>query len=289
MITALKENANFNVPALKDDKLSSINTYDVMKFHSNYRDESAIARIIEIHFLNKLRVKGEKLSVLTGLKTPETATDAQEINLLLSRYVQLCRKEEEELSFLQREASNAEAVLTGISTSMGSSSIAEAKSKSSSRSIRAEATHRYDMALARLQKHKDRLSMLKRLPGLLADEAELIGKGIDRRVLNSFPASSRIPNGFLSVFQVAQTKSFIQAVLDQLDRLTTAVDYIVKNCTFPTDKHQLIHCGVEKTQAYRDYYQVGNEFLPAIMTAREYVDYIVKNNSFTELKKKYFS
>lgn len=275
--------------SFKSEEVSILEHYRPTRFMSKYSDESAIARIIEIHFLNKLRVKGDKLSVLTGLKTPEAAADAQEINLLLSRYVQLCRKEEEELSFLQREASNAEAVLTGISTSMGASSIAEAKSKSSSRSLRAEATHRHDMALARLLKHKDRLSMLKRLPGLLADEADQIGKGIDRRLLNSFPASSCLPNGFLSVFHVAQTKLFIEAVLEQLDRLTTAVDYIVKNCAFPTDKHQLIRGGVEKAQAYRDYYQLGNEFLRAIMTAREYVDYNVKNNSFTELKKKYFS
>ncbi len=61
--------------------------------------------------LNKLRHKGEKLRSLTGLTIPDTEATADEINLLMSRFEVLCHREEEELSFRQKDVSSAEYAL----------------------------------------------------------------------------------------------------------------------------------------------------------------------------------
>ena len=81
-----------------------LDSYKVRSFKETHSDTACIVRIIEIYSLNKLWAKGEKLYSLYGLTVPDTETVANEINLLLSRYTaQLCRQEEEELSFRQRE------------------------------------------------------------------------------------------------------------------------------------------------------------------------------------------
>ncbi|MGU4957463.1 hypothetical protein MAY27_01040 [Escherichia coli] len=89
--------------SIKNEHVSVLDSYKVRSFKETHSDTACIVRIIEIYSLNKLRAKGEKLYSLTGLTVPDTETVANEINLLLSRYAQLCRQEEEELSFRQRE------------------------------------------------------------------------------------------------------------------------------------------------------------------------------------------
>lgn len=94
--------------SIKNEHVSVLDSYKVSPFKETHSDIACIVRIIEIYSLNKLRAKGEKLYSLTGLTVPDTEAVANEINLLLSRYAQLCRQEEEELSFRQREVTNAE-------------------------------------------------------------------------------------------------------------------------------------------------------------------------------------
>lgn len=113
--------------SIKNEHVSVLDSYKVRSFKETHSDTACIVRIIEIYSLNKLRAKGEKLYSLTGLTVPDTETVANEINLLLSRYAQLCRQEEEELSFRQREVTNAEVAWKSTFSKNGVSSIAEAK------------------------------------------------------------------------------------------------------------------------------------------------------------------
>ncbi|EJV7907189.1 hypothetical protein N7W83_004615, partial [Salmonella enterica] len=81
---------------IKNEYVSVLGNYKVSPFKETHSDTACIVRIIEIFSLNKLRAKGEKLYSLTGLTVPDTEAVANEINLLLTRYAQLCRQEEEE-------------------------------------------------------------------------------------------------------------------------------------------------------------------------------------------------
>lgn len=276
------------IPSVKNEYVSTINKYCVTSFREGLNDTCCIMRIIEINQLNKLRKKGAVLHSLTGLTIPESEATAEELNLLLNHFSQICRKEEEELSFRQCEVSKAEAVKkNAVPKSVGS--IAEAMTKTPERAARAETERYYQIAASRLAERRERLSMLRSIPGLLASETEYIGKGIDKRLLHSYPASQNIPVGFMSVINDSTITAGISFILEQLNALSKAVDEIVSLCSAPSDKYVLNNGGMVRALAYREYYNSAHGLLRAVVTDRDYVEHVVKNNLSIEYKKKLFS
>lgn len=276
------------IHSLRNENASILDGYEIIPFIDGLNDACCIMRIIEINQLNKLRKKGVVLHSLTGLTIPEPESTAEEINLLLNHFSQICRLEEEELSFRQRELSKAEAVKTNAG-SKSAGSIAEAMNKLPARVARAEAERCYSVASSRLAEQRDRLEMLRRVPGLLASEAEHIGKGIDKRLLHSYPASQNIPAGFLSVINDSKITSGINFMLEQLNSLSKALNEIISLCSIPSDKYLLNNGGMARTLAYREYYNSDNGLLRAVVTDKDYVDHVVKNSLAIDLKKKLFS
>ncbi|EAX5650512.1 hypothetical protein BBY84_10515 [Salmonella enterica] len=276
------------IPSIKSEYVSKINEYAIITFNEGLNDACCIMRIMEINQLNKLRKKGAVLYSLTGLPIPEPKATAEEINLLLNHFSQICRREEEELSFRQRELSKAEAVKTNAG-SKSSGSIAEAMNKVPVRAARAEAERCYNIAASRLAEQRDRLDILRHIPGLLASEAEHIGKGIDKRLLHSYPASQNIPAGLMSVINDSKITSGINFILEQLNTLSKAVNEIVSLCSIPSDKYVLNNGGMARALAYREYYKSDHVLLRAVVTDRDYVEHVVKNNLAIEYKNKLFS
>ncbi len=274
--------------SLKNENTAFIENYDVYNFKEGGSDLSCILRILEISKLNSMRKKGAILNSLTGLTIPEPEATAEEINLLLNHFSLICRKEEEELSFRQREVSSAEAIKKNAG-SKSAGSIAEAMNKVPARAARAEAERCYNIAASRLAEQRDRLEMLRRVPGLLASEAEHIGRGIDKRLLHSYPVSQNIPGGFMSVINDSKITSGINFILEQLNALSKAVNEIISLCSIPSDKYLLNNGGMARTLAYREYYNSDHGLLRAVITDKDYVDHVVKNSLALDLKKKLFS
>lgn len=279
---------NHAVLSLKNENTAFIENYKVFNFNENGSELSCILRILEISKLNSMRKKGAILHSLTGLTIPEPEATAEEINLLLNHFSQICRKEEEELSFRQREASSAEAIKKNAG-SKSAGSIAEAMNKVPARAARAEAERCCNVAASRLAEQRGRLDILRHIPGLLASEAEHIGKGIDKRLLHSYPASQNIPAGFRSVINDSKITLGINFMLEQLNSLSEAVNEIISLCSIPSDKYLLNNGGVARTFAYREYYNSEHGLLRAVITDRDYVEHVVKNNQAIEYKKKLFS
>ncbi|HEO9523992.1 TPA: hypothetical protein ACNTRW_005020, partial [Escherichia coli] len=250
--------------SIKNEHVSVLDSYKVRSFKETHSDTACIVRIIEIYSLNKLRAKGEKLYSLTGLTVPDTETVANEINLLLSRYAQLCRQEEEELSFRQREVTNAEVAWKSTFSKNGVSSIAEAKTNKMGHAERADAERYYHLAVSRLNEQHSRLSTIKLLPGVLADEGNYIGKGIDKRLLNIFPQSGQIPADFISVFNDSDVVRDIKFITDALKSLSDSVSEIISRCSVPTDRYVLNNGGMARAMAYREYYRADNYVLRSV-------------------------
>ncbi|KAF1366970.1 hypothetical protein [Yokenella regensburgei] len=222
--------------SLKSQNVSVLENYTVTLFKETHSDTACIVRIIEIYSLNKLRTNGEKLYSLTGLTVPDTEAVADEINLLLNRFTQVCRREEEELSFRQREVSSAEVAWKSASSKSGAGSIAEARTKNTGRVACADAERCYQSALSRLSEQQDRLNTIRLFPGLLADEVDYIGKGVDKRLLNTFPRSLRFPAEFVTVFQEGSITRDIHFITDALKSLSDAVSEIIDCCSVPVDR-----------------------------------------------------
>ncbi|HGY7517193.1 TPA: hypothetical protein ACNTF3_003759, partial [Escherichia coli] len=219
----------------------------------------------------------------------DTETVANEINLLLSRYAQLCRQEEEELSFRQREVTNAEVAWKSTFSKNGVSSIAEAKTNKMGHAERADAERYYHLAVSRLNEQHSRLSTIKLLPGVLADEGNYIGKGIDKRLLNIFPQSGQIPADFISVFNDSDVVRDIKFITDALKSLSDSVSEIISRCSVPTDRYVLNNGGMARAMAYREYYRADNYVLRSVVSDRDYVEHVMKYNLVTEYKNKIFS
>ncbi|EFQ1535367.1 hypothetical protein H1M02_004662, partial [Salmonella enterica] len=235
---------------IKNEYVSVLGNYKVSPFKETHSDTACIVRIIEIFSLNKLRAKGEKLYSLTGLTVPDTEAVANEINLLLTRYAQLCRQEEEELSFRQREVTNAEIAWKSTFSKNGVSSIAEAKTNKTGHAERADAERCYHLAVSRLNEQHSRLSTIKLLPGVLADEVNYIGKGVEKRLLSIFPQSGQIPVDFISVFNDGDVVRDIKFITDALKSLSDSVNEIISRCSVPTDRYVLNNGGMARAMAY---------------------------------------
>ncbi|QIX94996.1 hypothetical protein [Cedecea sp. FDAARGOS_727] len=270
----------------KSENMSILENYCVVPFEEGNTDGACVARIIEIHKLNKLRIKGKKLNELTGLSIPDSLTTGEEINLLLKHFTHICRKKEDELSFLQNEFSDAEFAWENATSSKSIRNISDATTKGTTK---ADMEYRYRAALSRLNEQKERLGIIKLLPGLLADEADYIEKGIDKRLLHRFPGSLCIPPGLMSVLHDGVLIQSISFILEQLDTLDKAVQDIINCCSVPTDKYLLNNGGAARAFAYREYYSVNSGSLRSLIAARDYVEHVMKYRHIAEFKNKLFS
>jgi hypothetical protein len=275
------------LPPLKNNNVEIIQRYTITPFGNLSSDASCVARIIEIHLLNKLRPEGEKLFALTGHTIPACEATVEEINILLSRCAILCRREEEEYAFRQREVSDTEGMLKRLSSS--STSISAAKGSRQSRVDRDDVERRYQSALTRQIEQQTRLNHFKALPGLLAEGVRHIGEGINWKILNTFTRMPAIPTGFMNTCRVPEIINAVQFITGALDELAMAVNKIIQLCTFPIDKYDLDNGGVNRTLAYREYYQSDNLLLRAIVCDKDYVDYIYNQKTFSKRKNKLFT
>ena len=133
--------------SIKNESTSIIDSYQVSLFKEQYGDSACIIRIIEIFMLNRLRPKGEKLRSLTGLPIPDTEATADEINLLMSRFEVICHREEEELSFRQKDVSSAEYALKNAGLNVNSRTVSEVKNKNAVKGARDAYERQYHLSL----------------------------------------------------------------------------------------------------------------------------------------------
>ncbi|WP_343710929.1 hypothetical protein [Kosakonia radicincitans] len=270
----------------KSNYLAKIQNYKVIPFNDSNSDAACIARIIEIFTLNKLRAEGENLFALTGLAIPDTGAEADEINMLLKRCIQLCRHEEEELGYRERAADKARAATKQIYTVR---TVSEMKNRGSQPVSRADAEYLYQAAQSRVEEQRKRVSHFRSLPGLLVEEAKRIGKGVDKPLLHSFPASLRVPAEITSSNQNPAIASASRFIMEALDELVNAVREIIKHCTPPSDRYILNNGGLLRVAAYKEYYRVDNTLLRAMVTAENYADYFLQCHKLTGQKEKLFS
>ena len=154
---------------------------------------------------------------------------------------------------------------------------------------RDDAGRRYQAALTRQTQQQSRLELARSLPGLLSAEAEYIGKGINTRLLNTFPRTLRIPSGVAELFTDTVMRDAVTAFTDGLNALTAAMRAIIRLCSYPTDRYLLNNGGKSRTEAYRKYYRAENALLRAIISDQDYADYMAAYSKADELKNKIFS
>ncbi|MCM7402006.1 hypothetical protein M8R60_09840 [Enterobacter hormaechei] len=275
--------------SIKNESTSIIDSYQVSIFKEQYGDSACIIRIIEIFMLNRLRPKGEKLRSLTGLTIPDTEATADEINLLMSRFEVICHREEEELSFRQKDVSSAEYALKNAGLNVNSRTVSEIKNKNAVKGARDAYERQYHSAILRLKEQQTRISIFRGFGGMLLDEAEHIGKNFSKTYLNSFSRSLASPIEFINILSDAALIRDVRFIMDALCALDNAVDHILKCCTYPNDRYELERGGVRRTMAYREYYRTENAILRTVVSDREYAEHAVKFNQISEYKKKIFS
>ncbi|MDF3571463.1 hypothetical protein [Enterobacter cloacae] len=275
-------------PSLKSDHVTAIDTYKVSIFNEEYGDSACIIRIIEISMLNKLRHKGEKLRSLTGLTIPDTEATADEINLLMSRFEVLCHREEEELSFRQKDVSSAEYALKNAGVNVNARTVSEVKNKNAVKGARDAYERQYHSAFLRQKEQQTRVSIFRGFGGLLLEEAEHIGKNVSKKYFKSFTSSLTSPAEFINVLHDAALVRDVRFILDALCALDNAVEHILKCCAYPNDRYELERGGIGRTMAYREYYRAENAILRSVISDREYAEHAVKYNQLSQYKKKIF-
>lgn len=273
-IPVLPEGMCLSLPPMKDNNMQIILSYSSSKYRQNGSDAAFISRIAEIFLLGKMRPLAENLKALTGINIPAPDTSAEEINHLLERCDAIYNREMEECDRCEREASKAEHAFMVIKKPAQSVSDSLSRSK---HAIHA-AENNAELTASRLINQKKRVADIKGLNGLLYHEANALCDEVD--IKRCAPQVSRIPavctrRGELLFDTAADT-------CNSIDSLKQAANDIVQKCTPPTDKYEIAHNGIIKSQAYRHYYQYDNDLLRAIVSADEYAKYIAEFGWFTK-------
>ena len=276
-------------PSIKNEHVSKLDTYKVSVYKEEYGDSACIIRIIEIGMLNKLRHKGEVLRSLTGLTIPDTEAVADEINLLMSRFEILCHCEEEELSFRQRDVTSAEYALKNAGLNVNSRTVAEVKNKNAVKVARDAYERQYHSAKSRFKEQQARVTIFRGFGGMLVEEAEHIGKNINKKYLNSFSRSVSSPAEFINILNDAALIRDVRFIMDALCALDNSIKHILKCCTVPNDRYELDRGGIRRAMAYREYYRAENAILRSVVSDQEYAEHAVKFNQLSDYKKKIFS
>ena len=203
-------------PSVKNESVSILDNYKVSIFKNEYGDSACIMRIIEIFMLNKMRNKGDILQSLTGLTIPDTEAVAEEINLLMSRFEMLCHREEEELSFRQRDVTSAEYALKNAGLNVNSRTVSEVKNKNAVKGARDAYERQYHSANLRLKEQQSRVNIFRGFGGMLLEEAEHIGKNIFKKYQNSFSRQLTSPNEFINILNEAALVRGLRFIMDAL-------------------------------------------------------------------------
>ena len=219
---------------------------------------------------------------------PDTEATAEETNLLLSRFEVLCHREEEELSFRQREVKTAEYALKNAGLNVNSRTVSEVKNKNAVKGARDAYERQYHSAFLRQKEQQTRVSLFRGFGSLLLEESEHIGKNVSKKYLNSFSRPLTSPDDFINVLNDATLVRDVRFILDALCALDNAVEHILKCCAYPNDRYELERGGISRTMAYREYYRAENAILRSVVSDREYAEHAVKFNQLSEHKKKIF-
>ncbi|EAU2707524.1 hypothetical protein D7C04_07475 [Salmonella enterica] len=267
-IPNLPEGMRLSLPPLNDMNMRIILSYTTAKFTEDKNDSGCMERLAEIFLLGQLRPLAEKLNALTNVKFPLPDTSPEEINLLLDRCAAIYTREREELDRCERESSRAEHSLIALKQPAQSVSDSRNRNKAAVR----DAEDKAEQTAVNAIKQAERVKDMSGLAGLLFDEADTFGDAVDKK--RCCPRACNIPD----IFTRRNEFLFIAAAdtCNAIRSLRLAAEDIVRKCTPPTDKYEVSHGGVIKSQAYRHYYQADNDLLRAIISADDYAKYIAE-------------
>ncbi|EKV4259341.1 hypothetical protein P9J30_001143 [Citrobacter freundii] len=267
-IPNLPEGMRLSLPPLNDINMRIILSYTTSKFTEDKNDSGCMERLAEIFLLGQLRPLAEKLNTLTNVNLPLPDTSPEEINLLLDRCADIYTREREELDRCERESSRAQHALMALKQPAQSVSDSRNRNKAAVR----DAEDKAEQTAVNAIKQAERVKDMSGLAGLLFDEAATFGDAVDKK--RCFPRACNIPD----IFTRRNEFLFIAAAdtCNAIRSLRLAAEDIVRKCTPPTDKYEISHGGVIKSQACRHYYHEDNDLLRAIISADDYAKYIAE-------------
>ncbi|EBK2972093.1 hypothetical protein CA048_04765 [Salmonella enterica] len=267
-IPTITEGMKLSIPPFNDNNWRIIHSYKTSLFTPEKSDAAFFCRLAEIFLLGNMRPLADKLMSLTGITLSAPQTSADEINNLLERCAAIINREKEEYDRCSRESSKAEHAL--MSLKQPAQSVTDSRSRN--KSAMHDAANNAERAAVNLINQGERVKHMMGLAGLLYDEASYFKDTVD--IKRCLPRANRIPAIFTrnNEFLFAATTETCEAI--RLLRL--AAEDIVRKCTPPTDKYELSHGGIIKSQACRYYYHPDNDLLRAIVSADDYASYIAK-------------
>lgn len=267
-IPNIPEGMRLSLPPLNDINMRIILSYTTSKFNEGKNDSGCMERLAEIFLLGQLRPLAEKLKTLTNVNLPLPDTSPEEISLLLNRCAAIYTREREELDRCERESSRAEHALMALKQPAQSVSDSRNRNKAAVRDAEDKAGQTAINAIKQAERVKD----MSGLAGLLFDEVATFGDTVEKK--RCFPRACNIPD----IFTRRNEFLFIAAsdTCNAIRSLRLAAEDIVRKCTPPTDKYEISHGGVIKSQAYRHYYHADNDLLRAIISADDYAKYIAE-------------
>ncbi|MTH44729.1 hypothetical protein [Intestinirhabdus alba] len=275
-IPNLPEGMRLSLPPIHDMNMRIILSYTTSKFTEDKNDAGCMKRLAEIFLLGQIRPLSDKLKALTSVSLPQPDTTPEEINLLLERCAVIYNREVEEYDRCAREASRAEHALMALKQPAKSVSDSRSRNKTSV----SNAEDNAERAMAYKSQQEKRVNDMRGLAGLLYQEARRFGDAVD--IKHFFPRADNniMPRAYLlpEIFTRRDEFLFIAAhdTCNAIRSLRLAAEDVIRKCTPPTDKYEISHGGIIKSQAYRYYYQADNDLLRAITSADDYAKYIAE-------------
>ncbi|MCC8379939.1 hypothetical protein [Xenorhabdus sp. PB30.3] len=259
----------------KDENLSYIFNYKFIPFTENGKDTGFMVRIIELYKLANMKDSIKKFTELTGFNFDNLLPTVEEIKLLIKRgksivssYSKLPEKEEVELKNL-----------VDILNSAQNGKINKPAGYHLSTRVWITDMHReVESKKVSIERERGKLEKMSGLYGLLNPVIEWLlsekTTGFKKELLEPIPREIVYLNSLSSEMGWGHSNT-CKFIMSAMDKLKNCIDIVIKNCSYPRDKYDLIHTPSYRIDYYRNYYSKENGYLKIALTADEYVKAMV--------------
>ncbi|MBE8597281.1 hypothetical protein [Xenorhabdus sp. BG5] len=271
----------------KDENLSYIFNYKFIPFEENGKDTGFMIRTIELYCLAKMKDSIKKLTELTGFSFDNLLPTVEEITLLIKRgrsvvsgYSTFPEKEEVELKNLVDMLNNAQ-----------SGKLSKPASYQLSTRVWITDMHRaVERKKDSIESERGRLAKMNGLYSLLYPVIEwLLSEkitGFKKELLEALPRETVYLNSLLSEMNWSHSR-ICKFIISEMNKLEDCIDKVIRNCSYPRDKYELLRTPIYKIDYYKNYYKKESVDLKIVLTADEYVNAMVSAKKRIEDKSSY--
>lgn len=271
----------------KDENLHAIANYKAIPFNEKHEDNGFIIRVIELFKFTQIKNQLTRLQELTGLTLDNIEPSVQEVIALIERGKAISKRNEEIVTELSKNYDLAK----NIKERAEEGGLTKPKNAISVRAWKEDIIADVSRCKGRLNDAKETLTNFNGVFGLLRFIIQSIEsvKEINKKQLNCIPNEeykSHKFNSYLRNNTCWEFKDAYKYIESSFEKLNENILHILNSCTLSNDGYKLRKWEHQRgVELYQYYYSQTDWIIKSILSAEDYVNYILAQEKEVHDKK----